>query len=412
MKEEPQGNETIESVERAGNKAFLLRAKTGEKEEEKEEEEDEEKGVKGEEEGKEKKREERMIRVAVLGRVGFDRVGLRGVEGYPGGGSWVIGRWRADVTVAASSAAWANRDAYSSQDTATEAAAVDAATTHQRATTGRHLVVDHNHDRDHDQRDRSTTIHLPTTPYHPVTIAADTNNNHDHHRNFEHHAAQRHDHWNNDRTLLLRLEEVAKKETRRVFTVRKKERKRKARKRGEKVDNPGVCDACNVGLTRLGRMPDSNLVGLTNVQIKYFAVDEPRLADFRLADFRPLNFDGITDNTVEKFQGEIEIDRGSAPKAAPTGDIVLRTGKGTKTVSPPAISSRRETCLDEVRLQARTALIEPIGISLMLFQVESWSLNSSLGPVLSPRDGSRCTLSSRQAVVEEQFARCEPTGIA
>ena len=56
-----------------------------------------------------------MIRVAVLGRVGFDRVGLRGVEGYPGGGSWVIGRWRADVTVAASSAAWANRDAYSSQ---------------------------------------------------------------------------------------------------------------------------------------------------------------------------------------------------------------------------------------------------------------------------------------------------------
>lgn len=82
------------------------------------------------------------------------------------------------------------------EDTATEAAAVDAATTHQRATTGRHLVVDHNHDRDHDQRDRSTTIHLPTTPYHPVTIAADTNNNHDHHRNFEHHAAQRHDHWN------------------------------------------------------------------------------------------------------------------------------------------------------------------------------------------------------------------------
>ncbi|XP_012249111.1 nuclear receptor subfamily 4 group A member 2 isoform X2 [Bombus impatiens] len=82
------------------------------------------------------------------------------------------------------------------EDTATEAAAVSAATTHQRATTGRHLVVDHNHDRDHDQPDRSTTIHLPTTPYHPVTIAADTNNNHDHHRNYEHHAAQRHDHWN------------------------------------------------------------------------------------------------------------------------------------------------------------------------------------------------------------------------
>ncbi|OAD61105.1 putative nuclear hormone receptor HR38 [Eufriesea mexicana] len=82
------------------------------------------------------------------------------------------------------------------EDTATEAAAVGAATTHQHATTGRHLVVDHNHDRDHDQRDRSTTIHQPTTPYHPVTIAADTNNNHDHHRNFEHHPAQRQDHWN------------------------------------------------------------------------------------------------------------------------------------------------------------------------------------------------------------------------
>ena len=37
--------------------------------------------------------------------------------------------------------------------------------------------------------------------------------------------------------------------------------KRKARRRGEKVDNPGVCDACsNVGLTRLGRMPDRFMV--------------------------------------------------------------------------------------------------------------------------------------------------------
>ncbi|XP_076285480.1 hormone receptor-like in 38 isoform X3 [Lasioglossum baleicum] len=85
------------------------------------------------------------------------------------------------------------------EETATEAAAADAATTHQRATTGRHLlVVDQNHELDHDQRDRSATIHLPSsgTPYHQVTIAADTNNNHDHHRNLEHHAAQRHDHWN------------------------------------------------------------------------------------------------------------------------------------------------------------------------------------------------------------------------
>lgn len=100
------------------------------------------------------------------------------------------------------------------EDTATEAAAVGAATTHQRATTGRHLVVDQNHDRDHDQRDRSTTIHLPTTPYHPVTIAADTNNNHDHHRNFEHHAAQRHDHWNKCKS-----------------SSKKKKRKRKAKKK-------------------------------------------------------------------------------------------------------------------------------------------------------------------------------------
>ncbi|XP_029049263.1 nuclear receptor subfamily 4 group A member 2 isoform X1 [Osmia bicornis bicornis] len=78
------------------------------------------------------------------------------------------------------------------EDTATEAATVRAATTHQRTATGRHLIDDH----DHDQRDRSTTIHLPTTPYHQVTIAADTNNNHDHHRNFEHQGVQRHDHWN------------------------------------------------------------------------------------------------------------------------------------------------------------------------------------------------------------------------
>ncbi|XP_076167589.1 hormone receptor-like in 38 isoform X2 [Ptiloglossa arizonensis] len=82
------------------------------------------------------------------------------------------------------------------EDTATEAAAAGAATTHQRPTTGSHLLLDRNHDRDHDQRDRSTTIHLPTTPYHQLTIAADTNNNHDHHRNLEHHATQRHDHWN------------------------------------------------------------------------------------------------------------------------------------------------------------------------------------------------------------------------
>ncbi|KMQ97103.1 nuclear hormone receptor hr38 [Lasius niger] len=55
----------------------------------------------------------------------------------------------------------------------------------------RHLGVE--------QQERSATapIHLTTaTPYHQVTIAADTNNNHDHHRNLEHHAAQRHDHWN------------------------------------------------------------------------------------------------------------------------------------------------------------------------------------------------------------------------
>lgn len=82
------------------------------------------------------------------------------------------------------------------EETATEAAAADAATTHQRVTTGRHLLVDQNHEHDHDQRDRSGTIHLAGTPYHQVTIAADTNNNHDHHRNLEHHAAQRHDHWN------------------------------------------------------------------------------------------------------------------------------------------------------------------------------------------------------------------------
>ena len=69
---------------------------------------------------------------------------------------------------------------------------------------------------------------------------------------------------------------MAKKEIRRVFAVRRKkrekkrkerkkerknERKRKAKRRGEKVDNPGVCDACsNVGLTRLGRMPDRFMV--------------------------------------------------------------------------------------------------------------------------------------------------------
>lgn len=102
------------------------------------------------------------------------------------------------------------------EDTATEAAAVGAATTHQRATTGRHLVVDQNHDRDHDQRDRSTTIHLPTTPYHPVTIAADTNNNHDHHRNFEHHAAQqRHDHWNKCKSSSKKKESEKQKKKRR-----------------------------------------------------------------------------------------------------------------------------------------------------------------------------------------------------
>lgn len=109
------------------------------------------------------------------------------------------------------------------EDTATEAAAVGAATTHQRATTGRHLVVDQNHDRDHDQRDRSTTIHLPTTPYHPVTIAADTNNNHDHHRNFEHHAAQRHDHWNKCKSSSKKKKESEKQKK------KKKEGKRETK---------------------------------------------------------------------------------------------------------------------------------------------------------------------------------------
>ncbi|KAG5343193.1 HR38 protein, partial [Acromyrmex heyeri] len=54
----------------------------------------------------------------------------------------------------------------------------------------RHLGVE--------QQERSAApIHLATaTPYHQLTIAADTNNNHDHHRNLEHHAVQRHDHWN------------------------------------------------------------------------------------------------------------------------------------------------------------------------------------------------------------------------
>lgn len=88
------------------------------------------------------------------------------------------------------------------EDTATEAATVRAATTHQRTATGRHLIDDH----DHDQRDRSTTIHLPTTPYHQVTIAADTNNNHDHHRNFEHQGVQRHDHWNKCKSIVKQNE--------------------------------------------------------------------------------------------------------------------------------------------------------------------------------------------------------------
>lgn len=108
------------------------------------------------------------------------------------------------------------------EDTATEAAAVGAATTHQRATTGRHLVVDQNHDRDHDQRDRSTTIHLPTTPYHPVTIAADTNNNHDHHRNFEHHAAQRHDHWNKCKSSSKKKKESEKQKKKRRENVKQR----------------------------------------------------------------------------------------------------------------------------------------------------------------------------------------------
>lgn len=48
--------------------------------------------------------------------VGSGRVGLilRGV-GQPRGGRRVAGGWLADVIVAASSAAWANRDAHSSQ---------------------------------------------------------------------------------------------------------------------------------------------------------------------------------------------------------------------------------------------------------------------------------------------------------
>ena len=36
---------------------------------------------------------------------------------------------------------------------------------------------------------------------------------------------------------------------------------------------------------------------------------------------------GITDNTVEKFQGEIEIDRRSAPKAAPTSNGFSRSDR-------------------------------------------------------------------------------------
>ncbi|GAB1860525.1 Nuclear hormone receptor hr38 [Camponotus japonicus] len=55
----------------------------------------------------------------------------------------------------------------------------------------RHLGVE----QQQSERSAAAPIHL-TTPYHQVTIAADTNNNHDHHRNLEHHAAQRHDHWN------------------------------------------------------------------------------------------------------------------------------------------------------------------------------------------------------------------------
>lgn len=56
-----------------------------------------------------------------------------------------------------------------------------------------------------------------------------------------------------------------------------------------------------------------------------------------------------------------------------------------KNREPPTIS-RRETCLDEARLQPHTALIEPIGISPMLFQADRSSLNSC-GSVLSPGDG-------------------------
>ena len=74
-------------------------------------------------------------------------------------------------------------------------------------------------------------------------------------------------------------------------------------------------------------------------------------------------------------------------------------------MSPPAISSRRETCLDEVRLQARTALIEPIGISLMLFQAERSSLNSLLDPVLSPGDGSRYVRSARDKLSSKNSSR-------
>lgn len=55
----------------------------------------------------------------------------------------------------------------------------------------RHLRVEQQ------ERSAATPIHLATaTPYHQITIAADTNNNHDHHRNLEQHAAQHHEHWN------------------------------------------------------------------------------------------------------------------------------------------------------------------------------------------------------------------------
>lgn len=75
-----------------------------------------------------------------------------------------------------------------------------AATTHHQhgATVARHLSVVGDQD-----RERSGVIHLATaTPYHQVTIAADSNNNHDHHRNLEHHAIQRHDHWNKCKSIL------------------------------------------------------------------------------------------------------------------------------------------------------------------------------------------------------------------